>query len=38
MNATEVQHQTFTKMHDSTRQGWGGTFEQLNLDSAVNRL
>ena len=29
LNATEVQYQTFTKMHDSMRQGWGGTFEQL---------
>lgn len=29
LNATEVQYQTFAKMHDSMRQGWGGTFEQL---------
>ena len=29
LNATEVQCQTFAKMHDSMQQGWGGTFEQL---------
>ena len=29
LNATELQRQTFAKMHDSMRQGWGGTFEQL---------
>lgn len=29
LNATEVQYQIFAKMHDSMRQGWGGTFEQL---------
>lgn len=29
LNATEVQRQTFAKMHDSMQQGWGGTFEQL---------
>ena len=29
LNATEVQRQTFARMHDSMRQGWGGTFEQL---------
>lgn len=29
LNASELQLQTFAKMHDSMRQGWGGTFEQL---------
>jgi uncharacterized protein YndB with AHSA1/START domain len=29
LNASELQRQTFAKMHDSMRQGWGGTFEQL---------
>ena len=29
LNASEVQRQTFARMHDSMRQGWGGTFEQL---------
>ena len=29
LNATESQCQTFAKMHDSMRQGWGGTFERL---------
>jgi len=30
LNATASQCQTFAKMHDSMRQGWGGTFEQLD--------
>lgn len=29
LNASELQLQTFAQMHDSMRQGWGGTFEQL---------
>jgi uncharacterized protein YndB with AHSA1/START domain len=29
LNASELQLQTFAKMHDSMQQGWGGTFEQL---------
>jgi uncharacterized protein YndB with AHSA1/START domain len=30
LNATASQCQTFARMHDSMRQGWGGTFEQLD--------
>jgi uncharacterized protein YndB with AHSA1/START domain len=29
LNATASECQTFAGMHDSMRQGWGGTFEQL---------
>jgi hypothetical protein len=30
LNATEAERKTFDSSHDGMRQGWTGTFEQLD--------
>ena len=36
-NATAIERQTFDASHDSMRQGWGGTMEQLEAYLAMER-